>query len=485
MLVLERLERLAERAHEFGRDRAGVVAIQMALTLTALLGMAGLATDVGLVYFKQRQMQTAADAAAFSGAVLVQANNCSNSTYQTAAQNEALAVATQNGFTTSQSNGVTVTALCPPPAASAVDAGNNNAVQVVIQQTQSPLLSSLVYSGSFAVKAQSVALVTSTQTTTTVAPAACTAGSSCACILQTQPSVSSGIQLTGGGANLSLTACGIIACSTHTSLSISGGGTSITAQSVTVGGTVSLTGGGGNSLNGKGPTCSSSSSCTPNTACASNVDPYKSTAAGLTLPPSGCSLGSGTSYNGNQTISPPSNGTAAVWCSGVTFNYGTHTLNAGVYYVNGGTFSVQGGGTVIATAGVTIVLTGSGSNFASVNVANGTNLDITAPATGPTAGIAMLGDPNGPIGAQNSFQGGSSSSITGALYFPSESIVIGNNFSLSTTNYPSNCTQLIGGAITFQGGEKVSNSGCAGTGTLNPGSGSTTIITTYAPSLVE
>ena len=43
---------------------------------------------------------------------------------------------------------------------------------------------------------------------------------------------------------------------------------------------------------------------------------------------------------------------------------------------------------------VTIVLTGSSSSsYATVNFANNAKVSVTAPTTGPTAGIAFLGDP--------------------------------------------------------------------------------------------
>ena len=120
----------------------------MALTLSALLGMAGLATDVGLVLYKQRQMQTAADAAAFSAAIALP-------TGLSAARAEAKAVAGEDGFVDG-ANGVTVT-VNNPPASPDANASNANAVQVIIQQAQSPLLSTVVTSGKFNVSAQAVA----------------------------------------------------------------------------------------------------------------------------------------------------------------------------------------------------------------------------------------------------------------------------------------------------------------------------------------
>ena len=109
-------------------NEEGVVAIQMALSLTVLLGLCGLATDFGFAYCKQRQMQTAADAAAFSGAVAMKAGDDYNT--------EATAVAGQNGFVNG-ANGVSVGAHNPPvsPPANAADV-NSSAIQVIIQQDQ-------------------------------------------------------------------------------------------------------------------------------------------------------------------------------------------------------------------------------------------------------------------------------------------------------------------------------------------------------------
>ncbi len=51
-----------------GRDRKGAVAVLTALTLTSLLGFAGLGTDATLWYVAKRNMQGAVDVAAYSAA---------------------------------------------------------------------------------------------------------------------------------------------------------------------------------------------------------------------------------------------------------------------------------------------------------------------------------------------------------------------------------------------------------------------------------
>ena len=55
----------------------------------------------------------------------------------------------------------------------------------------------------------------------------------------------------------------------------------------------------------------------------------------------------------------------------------TLNLSPGVYIINGGNLSVKGGATINATGGVTIILTSSsGSNYGTVSIAGGTNVNV-------------------------------------------------------------------------------------------------------------
>ena len=154
-----------------------------------------------------------------------------------------------------------------------------------------------------------------------------------------------------------------------------------------------------------------------------------------------------------QTLNP------GTWCNGVSFtNDAQIKLNPGVYYVNKGNFSV-GGAVQMTGTGVTIIFTGCGSNYAYATIGNGATVTLTAPTTGTTAGIAFFGDPNAPASTTSNFGGGANMNITGAIYFPSETVQFNNGIS-----NPTGCTQLIAGMIQFSGGAKFSNN-CAGTGT--------------------
>ena len=445
----------------------GAVAIQMALTMVVLIGMGALATDIGYALFVQRQLQSAADAAAFSAAIAKSTNHPTITT-------EAYAVAGKIGFVTG-ANGVTVTVNNPPvnPPASAADAGNASAVQVIIQQSLTlPLISAVCpllpgggCSGAFTVAAQAVA-----------AP-----GAGGACAWQLSGSATPGVTISNG-AVVNLEDCGLTVCSTATSgnkaLSISGGaalnikdssGNFSNKYPVSVAGGASITNGA--TINNVSNACQSPT-CKQNQGACVNADPY----AGVTMPtmPGGCSLGTAKSYGYSatlQTISP------GVWCNGVSFGSSAQIkLNPGVYYVKGGYFNVGGAVTMTGT-GVTIVLTGSASDgystpYAEINnpgIGNGANVTLTAPTTGATAGIVFFGDRNAPASNVNIFGGGASMDITGAIYLPTQQAQFSNGIA-----NPSGCTQLIAGQIQFTGGANFSNN-CAGMGTSGSG-GATALL---------
>jgi hypothetical protein len=142
----------------------------------------------------------------------------------------------------------------------------------------------------------------------------------------------------------------------------------------------------------------------------------------------------------------------------------------GFYYVNKGNFNV--GGTVNMTgAGVTIILTGSSNTFANATIGDGATVILSAPTTGTTQGLALVGDPNAPSSTpSSSFGGGASMNITGALYFPTETVSFTNGIS-----NPSGCTQLIAGSMVFNGGASF-NSNCAAAGTQTIGTGPTALV---------
>jgi hypothetical protein len=414
-LSIRTFVRITALGRRFLLARRGSVAILMGLVLPAVIGTASLGAEVTFVLFKHRQMQSAADAAALSGATAIKAGYPGFSV-------EALAITAALGFQ-NQINGVTITANNPPT--SGPNVGKSSAVEVIVSQPQTLFLVTLFRSGLFNLVARAVAI----------------AGSGPDCVLQLNGSSALGVSI-GNGADVNLINCGLAADSTGSpALSVTGGAV-LTTQSVSTSGSTATSNGGTiNAANG----IENSQPPVP--------DPY----AGVAMPPySGCSFNNKMVNSGMTTLSP------GVYCNGLSLgNGGTVTMSPGVYFIDRGTFSVQGGVTLTGT-GVTIVLTSNtGSGYAIANIANGTNVTLSAPTTGATAGIVFFGDRSAPATNVDVFGGGATMNINGALYFPTQEASFANGVGNSSA-----CTQLIAGTIVFTGGSNFQDNCPAGVATI-------------------
>jgi hypothetical protein len=229
-------------------------------------------------------------------------------------------------------------------------------------------------------------------------------------------------------------------------------GASLTAASVSVAGLVTMNNGG---------TINSTK------AVQTSQPPVANPYSGITVPTySGCAYNNLTTNYGTTTLSP--NGT---YCGGINMGGGgTVIMNPGVYIMNGGTFNVQGGVTLSGT-NVTIVLTGSGTNYATVSIGNGSSVTLSAPvAPNATAGLVFFQDPNAPTTGTDTIAGGTTLNLTGALYFPSQTLNYSNGTSAS-----SQCTQLVAWNIVFTGGASF-NSSCASAGVSTIGAGPSQLV---------
>lgn len=394
-------------------DERGSVAIHIAIMMVVIIGMAALGIEIGFVLLKHREMQSAADGAAISGATALNAGVPAD--FRT----EALAVAAAGGFVNGV-DGATVTINSPPVSGS--QAGNSNAVEVIVSQPQTLSLISLFRSGLFDVGARAVATI----------------GGSSSCVLQLDGSASRAVEI-NNGAHVTLDQCNM-AINSGASVALDmRGGAHLSAPTVSVVGGASVSNGA--HVDPK-DALKTGQSAVP--------DPY----ANVAIPSYyGCGNGDGRTYNyGNWTLMP------GVFCNGVSFqNAANVTMMPGVYIIDRGTFLV-GGGTKLTGDGVTIVLTSStGSNYATIDIGNGAHVSLAAPTTGPTAGLVFFGDRRAPAGNDNVFQGGVAANLVGAIYFPSQHVTW-NNGSGNT----SQCTELIAGTIDFEGGAKFQNNCPAG-----------------------
>ncbi len=110
-----------KRAIHFG-DENGQVVVLTAVVLSALMGFLALAVDVGMLLYEQRELQTAADAAALAGAIeYATCNGTAHCAAMTAAARQA---GIENGITVPSADVVT---QCPasPPSANLVMTVNN------------------------------------------------------------------------------------------------------------------------------------------------------------------------------------------------------------------------------------------------------------------------------------------------------------------------------------------------------------------------
>ncbi len=396
------------RETRFGAAEEGSVLVIFGFAALALVGAVGLVADVGRWEMTHKNLQQAADSSALSAAVAYQHNGSA------IVSGEANAIAATYKYVNGV-GGTTVTANRPP--LTGAYAGNVGAVEVIISQPQVRMFSLLFGSGKVPEHGRAVAVEGSN-----------------ACVLALDPTAASAMS-SQGSTNVTANGCSLYSNSNNpTSLSVGGTATMSAFQVGAVGG-----------IDGQ-------SSITTDEGLLHGgaiPDPYASVS-----PPSflGCDY---RNFIAHKTLTL----TPGVYCGGITLNAGANvTMSPGIYYMDQGSLTVNGGATLTGT-GVTIVFTSStGNNYATAKIAGGATVNLTAPTTGPMAGIVLYGDRNMPLGTSFSLTANSGQSFTGAIYMPKGAVsysggAVGNN----------GCTQLIGDTVSFVGGSNFATN-CAGVG---------------------
>jgi Flp pilus assembly protein TadG len=427
--------RASSRCRGLGADCTGTAAVMLALSLASILGLSGLGTEVAAWYMATQTMQAAADAAAYT-AVIAKSKGASVGQLTTEAQSIAGRYKFVDG-----SAGVSVTVNSPP--ASGSHKGNSTAVEVIVAQPQTPLISGLLMSSGPTLQARSVA--------TTV-----TTGSGCVVALDRGDVV----DVTDSGSTiLNLNGCSLYINSDDSAALTMSGSAVIDAGAAYISGGI-RTSGGAQLDTTKGTY----------TGVAPINDPY----ADVNVPYySGCYQ---TNYSDNSSTPQTLNATGTtpyVFCNGLTLTgQSSLTLGPGTYIIDRGSFSLSGQSTLTATGGATIILTSStGSNYATATVSGGATVSITAPCTGPTAGLAFFQDRNAPSSGTDSFTGGTTQNINGAIYFPDQTVT----YSGGSATGGAICTQLVALKLKFSGNSTFNNN-CASVCTATIGSTSSQII---------
>ena len=398
----------AQLLKAFGRNDSGAYALVMALALPVVVGAAAFGTEEGLLFYKHREMQHAADSSAATAAAAYTAGSTNVATH-------ADAVAASYGFKSSTNATVTVN---QPPTSGAYK-NDAQAIEVIITQTQPRLFSSLWGAASVPVTARAVSVPQIE-----------------GCVLALD-GTATGALSAQGSVNISLVKCAVYDDSSNAQALAMGGSATLSAQFAGVVGGIS----------------GSQNVTTVNgTITGYHVisDPY----ASVTPPAfSGCDHNNYSTHS-VVVLSP------GVYCSGMSLGAGAVvTLLPGTYYLDRGSLTMNGSASLSGTAATLVFTSSTGSNYAVANLSGGATINLVAPTSGTLSGIAIYGDHNMPLGTQFDFRGGNNQAIGGAIELPRASVNWTGN---ASTQQP--CTQLIADTIQFVGNSGLSVN-CFGYGT--------------------
>lgn len=392
----------------FFSDDRGAVAIIMGLVLPVLIGMVGLAVEVGSWFGERRSLQSAADAGALAGAWDLLSG--SNDTVTTSANT----YATRNGFSSSSG---TITVNTPPNSGSyTTDA---TAVEVILTRTQSLLFSALFLGSNITISARAVAN---------------SGAQGLGCLIALDSSASDALHM-DSNAQVNLDGCGITVNSSDSEAFTLDSNAAATADFVRVTGNYDTAGN------------STITADTITTGAAATTDPY----ADIAMPAVGAC--DETNYelgtNDTATLNP------GVYCGGFSMRSNSAvTLNAGTYIINGGTFSMDSNTTLTGTSGVTIVLTGSGSDYATININSNAGIDLVAPSSGDYAGIAIMQDRDAPSTGSNTFDSNVVLEVSGSLYFPSQPLRLRSNARI-TSDSVDGCALVIADTVELDSNSSI------------------------------
>lgn len=426
------LRRLSTVSFSLRHDTGGAVAAVFAVTIVGIIGFGALGIETGLWFSERRQLQTAADAAAVSGAFQL-ANSAPLATIQAAgtamAVNNKFVNAAPNTISISEGNwnGTTFTSGGAPL----------NAVQAVLSTPRATLFAAVALP-TVTIGAQAVAIVN----TSFGHP----------CILALDNGVSSktnpGISIAGSASVNTGPNC-MIASNAQGDYSIEdqgGAGNNITAQDLYTVGAVNYTG---------SPNFTPAPGLTPISGAAPVPDPYSSlpiSPSGPSQTVSGSTLSPGI-YNGGMNLS----------------GGGPYTLQPGTYYVENGDFTIKNA--QVNGSGVTIVLTGSSpSKIGSVQIGPNATGSLTEPTSGVYSGILFYQDRTASGGGNNckspanSINANAGIALEGVIYMPSMPLC----FQGTPTTMAGNCLQLVAWQVSIQGNPSLNDTGCP-PGTTTPG----------------
>ena len=362
----------------------GQVMVLICISLIALVGMIAVVADFSFMQHQRNMMQTAADSAAMAAAEELNYGDVATA---------GRADAASNGFTNGQSS-VTVSINNPP--SSGPNSSNSGYVEAIVSKPEPTYFLRALGVNTMTVSARAVAYEGNGQN----------------CFYVIDPSASAAMSA-NGNVNIQ-SSCGILVNSNSSSGLTGVGNVKVTAPTIGVVGNYSATGG-------------ASFTPTPKTGVIAASDPL----GYVTAPTVGSCSQNSLKLSGNTgTSGSPYQLYAGTYCGGLKVTGNAFLkFNPGTYVMAGGGMSI-GANTVMSGTGVTFYNTTGTGGYGPVTFDGGAAVNLSAPTSGPLAGILFFQDRSIPSSAAGStITGNSTSTFDGAVYFATTQLTFAGNSS--------------------------------------------------------
>jgi len=401
------------------RNKRGNALVIAGAALPLVIGSAGLASDTIQWVLWKRQLQRAADSAAIAGVYAkVQGQDVTSAVNTDLTKNQNTGIALLGGY----------------PIISNYTMTNTTNGTTVLLAVQKPLS----FSGMFLSAAPVIFAGASAVTVQT----------GVYCVVSLEPTSTTGITATGNS-TLNL-GCGMITNSTSLNAAIATGSSEVHATPIAAVGDIA----GSDNWNG--------AQLLPFTV--KEADPF----ASLNPPTfTGCHGSSNAISISNPHDTIDRSADTGIQCVSDISVSGTLHLGSATYVVDGGGFSA-GAQAVISCSGCTIIFTNSDTSPTATiggigNINGGAQLNLSAPTSGTYKNVLMYQDRRATSGTVNSVNGNSSSTFTGAMYFPNQQLDINGTSNLTFT-----CAQFVAKDVSFSGNGSINNTcvGGYGSGTI-------------------
>jgi hypothetical protein len=432
----------------------------VALAGSVLIGFTGLAVETGLWYAVKRQNQSAADVAALSGAFELLAGKPYLDICGFAKRD-----ATRNGFSFTAFSCPATSPGCTSPSSGQMcannppqlgtNAGNANAVEVILAQGQNALFASL-FIPNVTIDTRAVAVISILD-------------QSCLLALDANPNDSQTI-LIQGNSTINLPNCSIADNTPNpNAIYLQGAAATVTADT--------LVSAGGIGSNGN-PTFNLNTPARTNAPAVSN--PYAATLTHgfLTtgMPPVPPNANCAAAPVAHATTTYPAN---SVFCNGLATPNGGGTVNLspGTYWVTDGDLAIRSNGVLECllcngtNLGVTIIFTttqGAAGTIGAVTMAANAQIgNLNAPNSGTFAGLLFVQDTvaGATYTSSGTLQGGSNIALNGSglVYFPHTNLAFQGTPQLGANG----CLLVVANQVTLAGDSTLSATGCSSAGLNN------------------